>query len=84
MGDLLVSDLTKRQYGAQAGRLQADTDRALRSIRGDLDNLDSGGVAYVPGDPERWDPVPTTLQEAVDRMVRWMYARHGGDFPIPE
>ncbi len=79
-----MADLTKRAYGGQTLKLQGDIDRALSRIRGDLSSLNGEGVAYTPADPDLWDPAPSTVQEALDRIVRWLRDRHGGDMPIGE
>ena len=75
-----MSDLTKRNYGGQTSRLQGDMERALAGIRGDVDASDD----YTPEDPDFWDPQPTTKTEALNRIVRWLNDRHGGDMPIGE
>lgn len=79
-----MGDLTKRQFGGDTARLQADVERGLAGLRRNLDDLGAEGVAYSPADPDLWDPVPTTLQEAIDRIVRWLRDRHGDDMPIGE
>jgi hypothetical protein len=74
-----VSDLSKRQFSGATAGLQADMQRALSRLRGDVD----GNAVYTPADESQWaDPAPDNFNDAINRIVDWLEARHGGDMPI--
>jgi alkylation response protein AidB-like acyl-CoA dehydrogenase len=79
-----MSDLIKRQFKGDTSGLQADMQRALARIRTDVDaaTATAEGQAYEPSDPSLWGTPPTTIGEALNRIVLWLNDRHGADMPI--
>lgn len=77
-----MNDFSKRNYGDRTTTsLQGDIERAMRKLREDMV---ARAIPYTPGEGAApfWDPQPTTVGEALDRIVVWLEARHSGDMPI--
>jgi len=73
-----MSSIQKRGYGFSGDRMFSDIERSMKKISGDV----TAASEYTPGDATLWDPQPTTVQEAIDRIVTWLNARHAADMPI--
>lgn len=67
--------IPKRPLGPNGDRLQADANRAIRELEGEVD-------AYTPADAASWaSPPPRSLREAVDRLAAAHAAAHPGSEP---
>lgn len=79
-----MTDFSRKPYAPALTPLQGDVERGLSRLRTSINGLATTDIAYTPADPSKWvEPAPATLGEALDRIVVWLEARHGGDFPIP-
>lgn len=69
-----MKDFSKRRVDPAVSRLQGDTERAVSSLRGDID-----ADAYTPANAADWaDPQPTTRAEALDRLAKAVAAGTSG------
>lgn len=74
-----MADIPKRRYSLPSDRLHADAELGFSRVRSSISALSASDIAYTPVDASQWDaPLPTTLQEALDRL-----AAAGGTNPVP-
>lgn len=72
-----MSDLPKRLYRGTADRAHADTELALSRLRADAASATADAALYTPTNPTDWAvPRPTTIIEAIDRIVAAVKAEH--------
>lgn len=72
-----MSDLVKRRYAGTADRAHADTELALSRLRTDAAAATAEAALYTPANPTDWaSPRPTTIIEALDRIVAAVKAEH--------
>lgn len=63
-----MADFTRRALPGIQGLLQGDIEEAFNKVRGDVDGKQS--ASYTPATAGDWAaPPPTTIQEAIDRLV---------------
>lgn len=78
-----MSDFSKHRLGRGASVLQSETERSLSRLRDSIGSLDVDAIAFTPEAGQFADPQPTTLGDALRRVISSAIASGGVANPIP-